>query len=132
MVRTGAQLIGGSGNWNSSVWGVSEEYLEIRDWPLISGEFFSAVDVRAQNKVCVIGQTIVKNLFAGEDPVGQQLRVRNVPFRIIGVLKERGQGAFGQDQDDVIIAPYHHRPLPPERRTRTSTRSWSAPSPWSR
>ncbi len=106
MVRSGAQLIGGSGNWNSSVWGVSEQYLEIRDWSLSSGEFFSSADVRAQNKVCVVGQTIVKNLFAGDDPVGQQLRVRNVPFRIIGVLKERGQSSFGQDQDDLIIAPY--------------------------
>jgi len=106
MVRSGAQLVGGSGNWNSSVWGVSEQYLEIRDWPLNSGEFFSTADIRAQNKVCVIGQTIVKNLFAGEDPVGQQLRVRSVPFRIIGVLKERGQSSFGMDQDDLLIAPY--------------------------
>ncbi len=106
MVRSGAQIIGGSGNWSTSVWGVSEQYLEIRDWPLSAGEFFSNADVRAQNKVCVVGQTIVKNLFASEDPVGQQLRVRNVPFRIIGVLKEKGQGAFGQDQDDLLIAPY--------------------------
>ncbi len=106
MVRSGAQLIGGSGNWNSSVWGVSEQYLEIRDWPLSTGEFFSAADIRAQNKVCIIGQTIVKNLFAGDDPVGQQLRVGKIPFRIIGVLKEKGQGAFGQDQDDLVIAPY--------------------------
>jgi len=106
MVRTGAQLIGGSGNWNSSVWGVSEQYLEIRDWPLSSGEFFSTADIRAQNKVCIIGQTIVKNLFPGDDPVGQQLRVGKIPFRIIGVLKEKGQGAFGQDQDDLLIAPY--------------------------
>ncbi|MCX6555626.1 MAG: ABC transporter permease [Candidatus Aminicenantes bacterium] len=106
MVRAGAQIIGGSGNWNTSVWGVSEQYLEIRDWALASGEFFSTADIRAQNKVCVIGQTIVKNLFANEDPIGQLLRVRNVPFRIIGVVKERGQGAFGQDQDDLLIAPY--------------------------
>jgi len=106
MVRSGAQIIGGSGNWSTSVWGVSEQYLEIRDWLLSAGEFFSNADVRAQNKVCVVGQTIVKNLFANEDPVGQQLRVRNVPFRIIGVLKERGPGAFGQDQDDLLIAPY--------------------------
>jgi putative ABC transport system permease protein len=106
MVRTGAQLIGGSGNWNSSVWGVSEQYLEIRDWQLSSGEFFSTADIRAQNKVCIIGQTIVKNLFPGDDPVGQQLRVGKIPFRIIGVLKEKGQGAFGQDQDDLLIAPY--------------------------
>jgi putative ABC transport system permease protein len=106
VVRTGVQVIGGSGNWNTSVWGGSEEYLNIRDWKMSSGDFFSANDVRAQNKVCVIGQTIVKNLFADEDPVGQQLRLRNVPFKVIGVLKERGQSAFGQDQDDVIIAPY--------------------------
>ncbi len=106
MVRSGAQIIGGSGNWSTSVWGVSEQYLEIRDWPLSAGEFFSNADVRAQNKVCVIGQTIVKNLFASEDPVGQQLRVRNVPFKVIGVLQEKGQGAFGQDQDDLLIAPY--------------------------
>ena len=106
MVRAGVQLIGGSGNWNSSIWGVSEQYLQIRDWPLTSGDFFTNVDVRAQNKVCVIGQTIVKNLFPDEDPVGQQLRVRNVPFKVIGVLKEKGQGAFGQDQDDLVIAPY--------------------------
>ena len=106
MVRSGAQLIGGSGNWNTSVWGVSEQYLEIRDWTLSSGEFFSSADIRAQNKSCVVGQTIVKNLFAGDDPVGQQLRVRNVPFRIIGVLQERGQSSFGMDQDDLIIAPY--------------------------
>jgi putative ABC transport system permease protein len=106
MVRSGAQVIGGSGNWNTSIWGVSEQYLEIRDWPLSSGEFFTNVDVRAQNKVCVIGQTIVKNLFENEDPIGQLIRVRTVPFRIIGVLQEKGQGAFGQDQDDLIIAPY--------------------------
>ncbi len=106
VVRTGVQVIGGSGNWSTAVWGGSEAYLEIRDWKMSSGEFFTAADVRAQNKVCIIGQTIVKNLFANEDPIGQQLRLRNVPFKVIGVLKERGQSAFGQDQDDVIIAPY--------------------------
>jgi len=106
VVRTGVQVIGGSGNWSTAVWGVSEEYLKIRDWQMSSGDFFSASDVRAQNKFCIIGQTIVKNLFANEDPVGQQLRLRNVPFKISGVLKERGQSAFGQDQDDMIIAPY--------------------------
>jgi len=106
VVRSGVQVIGGSGNWNSSVYGVSEGYLTIRDWKLSSGDFFTANDIRAQSKICIIGQTIVKNLFANEDPVGQQLRLRNVPFKVIGVLKERGQSAFGQDQDDVIIAPY--------------------------
>jgi len=103
--RTGVQVIGGSGNWNTSCYGVSEDYLDIRNWELSSGEMFSAADVRAQNKVCLVGKTIVKELFEGEDPVGQQIRVRTLPFRIVGVLKERGQNAFGMDQDDVIIAP---------------------------
>jgi putative ABC transport system permease protein len=106
VVRTGVQVIGGSGNWSTNVWGGSEEYLNIRDWKMSAGDFFSTNDVRAQSKVCIIGQTIVKNLFANEDPIGQQLRLRNVPFKVIGVLKERGQSAFGQDQDDVIIAPF--------------------------
>ncbi len=106
VVRTGVQVIGGSGNWNTSVYGGSEQYLEIRDWPLTSGDNFTASDIRAQNKICIVGQTIIKNLFPNEDPVGQQLRLRNVPFKIIGILKERGQNAFGMDQDDVIIAPY--------------------------
>ncbi|HKI78272.1 MAG TPA: ABC transporter permease [Ignavibacteriaceae bacterium] len=106
VIRTGAQLIGGSGNWNTGVYGVSPDYLEIRAWNLASGDFFSETDVRAQNKVCVIGQTILKNLFADQDPVGQQLRIRNVPFKIIGVLTEKGQNANGQDQDDVVLAPY--------------------------
>jgi putative ABC transport system permease protein len=66
---------------------------------------FTAADVRAQNKVCIVGKTIVKELFDGEDPVGQQIRLRTIPFRIIGVLTERGQNAFGMDQDDVIMAP---------------------------
>ncbi len=103
--RTGVQVIGGSGNWNTSCYGVSEDYLDIRDWKMTSGEMFTAADVRAQNKVCVVGKTIVTQLFSGEDPVGQQIRLRTLPFRIIGVLKERGQNAFGMDQDDVIIAP---------------------------
>ncbi|MFH2108271.1 MAG: ABC transporter permease [Chrysiogenia bacterium] len=106
VVRAGVQVIGGSGNWNTSVYGGSEQYLEIRDWQLTSGDNFTANDIRAQNKICILGQTIVKNLFPNEDPVGQQLRLRNVPFKVIGVLKERGQNAFGMDQDDVIIAPY--------------------------
>ncbi len=106
VVRSGAQLIGGTGNWNSSCYGVSEEYLTIRQWGLSRGEFFGVNDVRSSNKVCVIGETVAKNLFPGDDPVGQPLRVRNVPFKIIGVLKERGQDSFGHDQDDIVIAPY--------------------------
>jgi len=106
VVRSGGQIVGGNGNWSTSIYGGSEDYLDIRDWKLSSGEKYSATDVRAQNKVCIIGKTIAKELFDGEDPIGQPLRIRNVPFKIIGVLTERGQSAFGSDQDDVIIAPF--------------------------
>lgn len=105
IVRTGGQIIGGIGNWYTSVYGVSPDYLEIRDWPLSTGNFFSQRDVIARAKVCVIGQTIVKNLFPDEDPVGQLIRIKNVPFRVIGVLSTKGQSAMGTDSDDIILAP---------------------------
>lgn len=106
LIRTGAQLIGGSGNWSTSIFGVSEDYLEIRAWPLTSGDYFEISDIRSRAKVCVIGKTIADNLFAGEDPIGQQIQIRNVPFKIIGVLTPKGQNATGQDQDDMVLAPY--------------------------
>ena len=106
IIRTGGQLIGGVGNWFSSVYGVSPDYFTIRDWKLEYGDPFTETDVRTRNKVCVLGATIAKNLFPNEDPVGQQLRIRNVPFRIIGVLSVKGQNADGQDQDDCVLAPY--------------------------
>ncbi len=105
IVRSGGQVIGGTGNWSTSIQGVSPTYLEIRDWPLASGEFFTERDVVSRAKVAVIGQTIAKQLFPNDDPIGQQIRVRNVPFRIIGVLSSKGQSAFGSDNDDVILAP---------------------------
>lgn len=105
IVRTGGQIIGGIGNWFTSVYGVSPDYLEIREWPLSEGEFFTQRDVIARAKVCVIGQTIVKNLFPDEDPIGQLIRIKNVPFRIIGVLSTKGQSAMGTDSDDIILAP---------------------------
>lgn len=106
LIRSGVQAVGGAGNWSTAVTGVSPDFLQIRQWALQAGEFFTLQDVRSQSKVCVIGKTIVKNLFPNEDPVGQQLRLRNVPFRIIGVLQEKGQSASGDDQDDIILAPY--------------------------
>jgi len=105
VVRSSAQAIGGVGNWSTSVQGVSATYLDIRAWPLASGEFFTDRDMTSRAKVCVIGQTIADNLFPGMDPVGEQIRLRNVPFRIVGVLSAKGQGATGQDQDDIILAP---------------------------
>lgn len=104
-VRAGGQAIGGIGNWFTQIHGVSPDYLEIRSWDLQSGEFFTQRDEMARSKVCVIGSEIAKNLFPNDDPIGQQIRVRNVPFRIIGVLKEKGQTAVGTSQDDVILAP---------------------------
>ncbi len=106
VIRTGAQIIGGVGNWSTGILGVSPDYLDIRSWALSEGDFFTDSDIRSHNKVCIIGQTIVKNLFPDQDPVGQQLRIRNVPFKIIGVLTEKGQNANGMDQDDIVLAPY--------------------------
>jgi len=104
VVRTGAQVIGGVGNWNTSIQGVSPGYLTIRAWGLSSGEFFTDRDLRARSKNAVLGQTVVDNLFPDSDPVGQVIRIRNTPFRVTGVLTKKG-AAFGGDQDDVILVP---------------------------
>ncbi|MEI7812080.1 MAG: ABC transporter permease [Ignavibacteria bacterium] len=106
VIRVGGQVIGGMGNWNTTVNGVATDYLDIRQWPLLTGEFFQLQDVRSMNKVCILGATVAKNLFQDGDPVGQEIRIRNVPFKIIGALTEKGQSASGQDQDDIILAPY--------------------------
>ena len=106
MMTTFGQLIGGSGNWRSIVNGVSTEYASIRDWDVQSGRLFDDTDQRTMRKVALIGQTVVDNLFAGSDPVGQQIRIRNVPFEIIGVLEKKGQSATGTDQDDIVLTPY--------------------------
>jgi putative ABC transport system permease protein len=105
VVRSGGQIIGGNGNWSTQVQGVATNYLEIRDWPLASGEFFSDKDIISRAKVAVLGQTVVKQLFPDEDPIGQMIRIRNVPFRVIGVLSAKGQNAFGNDNDDIVFAP---------------------------
>ena len=106
VVFTRTQVIGGQGNWRTTINGVSTDYQIIRDWNVTSGRFFDQSEVRQMRKVAVLGHTIAENLFSGEDPVGQQIQLRNVPFQIIGVLEEKGQTASGTDQDDVIIAPY--------------------------
>lgn len=105
VVRTGGQVIGGIGNWSTQIQGVSTNFLEIRDWPLASGDFFNDKDMISRAKVAVLGQTVVKQLFPEEDPIGQQIRIRNVPFKVIGVLTAKGQSAVGSDQDDIIYAP---------------------------
>ncbi len=105
VVRTGGQVIGGVGNWSTQIQGVSTNFLEIRDWPLASGDFFTDKDMISRAKVAVLGQTVVKQLFPDEDPIGQRIRIRNVPFKVIGVLAAKGQSAAGSDQDDIIYAP---------------------------
>jgi putative ABC transport system permease protein len=105
VVRSGGQVIGGVGNWSTQIQGVAPNYLTIRDWSLAEGDFFTERDMVSRAKVAVLGQTVVKQLFPNEDPIGQQIRIRNVPFRVIGVLSAKGQSAMGSDQDDIIFAP---------------------------
>jgi putative ABC transport system permease protein len=100
------QAIGGQGNWRTLINGVASEYQLIRDWPVESGTFFSESDVRAMRKVAVLGSTVAQNLFAGQDAVGEQVQLRDVPFTVIGVLGPKGQTAGGLDQDDVVLIPY--------------------------
>jgi len=104
-VRVGAQVIGGESNWNTSVRGVDPEYEEIRDWHVDYGEFFTERDVRAKSKVAVLGKTVADNLFPSGDAVGAKIRVRNTPFKVIGVLESKGQSTWGSDMDDVIMVP---------------------------
>lgn len=93
-------------NWTTSVSGVSYNYLDVNNWSMKSGRFLSEKNVQNRERVAVVGKTVVKNLFGDEDPVGAEIRVRNIPFRIIGVLNSKGSGAMGNDQDDMVIIPY--------------------------
>src|SRR6267142_484277 len=105
-VNARSQLVSGNMNWNTSVQGVSEQYPEVRKWTVQSGSFFTDADVRTAGRVIVVGQTIADNLFSGMDPVGQTLRVSNLPFRVIGVMARKGQDQQGRDQDDIAFTPY--------------------------
>ena len=106
MINSRSQLVVGNQNWNTSIQGVSEQFPGIRKWTIQSGEFFSEADVKSAARNIVLGQTIVDNLFYGTDPVGQYVRVMDLPFRVVGVLARRGQDAQGRDQDDIALAPY--------------------------
>ena len=105
-VNARSQLVAGNMNWNTGVTGVSEQYPEIRKWPVASGSFFTDADVRTAARVIVIGQTLADNLYPGQDPIGQDIRVMNLPFRVVGVMLRKGQDPQGRDQDDVAFAPY--------------------------
>jgi len=105
-VRTTNQIMAGSQNWFTNIQGESPDYFTIRNWQFAEGTTFSEQDVRSANKVVVIGQTIARQLFDNDDPLGQILRVKHVPFTIVGVLASKGLSVMGQDQDDVVIMPY--------------------------
>ena len=106
-VSSSGQLVAGSNNYPSSVSGVSIDYLNIRQLSVEQGEMFTENDIRTAAKVCVIGKTIVDNLFPdGSDPIGKVIRCNQIPMRVVGVLKSKGYNSMGQDQDDVVLAPY--------------------------
>jgi len=100
------QVVNGALNWPTTIQGVSPNYLQIRNWDLRDGASFTEEDVNAAAKVCLVGQTVVDNIFADDNPVGKIIRFNKIPFKIIGVLSVKGENAFGQDQDDIILAPY--------------------------
>ncbi|HRT71498.1 MAG TPA: ABC transporter permease, partial [Syntrophales bacterium] len=100
-----AQVVYGNMNWSTGVIGTTPSILEVRDWPLFSGRNFTEQDVRSAAKVCLLGQTVVDNLFGAADPVGQIVRIKKLPFTVVGVLDRKGQSQHGQDQDDTIFIP---------------------------
>ena len=103
--RTSAQLVFGNTNWSSTVFGVNNDYLEARDWPMAAGRMFDAGELAGSAKVAWIGSTVARELFGDQDPIEQVVRVRNIPMTVIGVLAPKGQNSMGQDQDDVIVVP---------------------------
>ncbi|MDE5693280.1 MAG: ABC transporter permease [Duncaniella sp.] len=107
MVNSSGQLVNGNNNYPSSVYGVTPEYLDIRKLKVKDGSIFSDQDIKSAAKVCILGKTVVDNLFSnGEDPVGRVVRFGKIPLTVIGVLESKGTNSMGQDQDDVVIAPY--------------------------
>ena len=104
-IKVQSQVIAGNENWNTSVEGVSTAYLSIRNYEMAEGAFFTDRDVKTKAKVAVLGQTVVDELYDGTAPLGARIRVRNVPFKVIGILEEKGQTSMGNDQDDVILIP---------------------------
>jgi putative ABC transport system permease protein len=105
-VRTVAQVVYANQNWATSIQGTGIEYPDVREWPLVSGSWFTQQDVDAAGKVAVLGQTVAEWLFGSIDPIGQVIQMKNMPFRVVGLLTAKGQSTQGQDQDDVMFIPY--------------------------
>jgi len=103
---TTAQVVFGNQNWNTRIAGYNQHYPLLRNWKIAQGEFFQESHVKTAARVAVLGQTVVDELFGGGDPIGQTIRVKNLPFQVLGVLAKKGANAWGRDQDDTIIVPY--------------------------
>ncbi|MES1171661.1 MAG: ABC transporter permease [Bacteroidota bacterium] len=106
LVQTQGQVVFAGANWSTSITGTTAQYLEIRTWPVESGSVFTNQDVVTGAKVCLLGRTVVEQLFGDDDPIGQVLRVRTLSCQVVGVLAVKGQSQMGQDQDDVVLMPY--------------------------
>jgi putative ABC transport system permease protein len=119
-IRDRSQILANGLNWNTNVNGVGPDYAYVRNWPLATGAMFTEQDVKTLGKVCVIGKTVAEQVFPNEDPIGQTLRIRNLPFRILGVLSPKGFSVFGSDEDDVVLIPYTSHMRRVSRRTSIS------------
>ena len=109
-VTSSGQAIYGANNTTTSLYGAGLDYLNIRLWKIEDGTFFTEDDIRKSSKVCVVGKTVVNELFPdGGDPVGKTIRFKSIPLRIVGILKSKGYNSWGMDQDNVMISPYNHR-----------------------
>ena len=104
-LRTGLQIVAGNANWSTSIYGTTNDYFEVRDWPLAEGRMFEAAEMSGAGKVAILGRTVAEQLFGDADPIDQTIRVKTVPLTVIGVLERKGQNSWGQDQDDTVIVP---------------------------
>jgi putative ABC transport system permease protein len=104
-LRGGAQVVWGNANWSTQIYGTTTDYLQVRDWPLTEGRVFEPAEMSGAAKVCLLGTTVVRELFGSTDPLGQVIRIKRVPFTVIGVLQTKGQSLMGSDQDDIVIVP---------------------------
>jgi putative ABC transport system permease protein len=120
MVNSRSQIIFRNQNWQTQVIGTNEQATQVRNWEVAQGEFFNDADIRSASRVIVLGKTVADQLFLGIDPIGQTVRVRNLPFRVVGVLAPKGQSAMGQDQDDLAVVPY----TTAQKKLRSSTLLW--------
>jgi putative ABC transport system permease protein len=128
-VRDRQQVLANGLNWNTTIYGESPEFPSIRDWKLSDGAMFGEPEIRSAGKVAVIGQTIADQIFPGSDPIGQTLRIRNIPFKVVGVLSPKGFNYFGTDQDDAVVIPYTSAMRRVSRRTNLNTILIQAYSP---